>query len=271
MKVRKIVAGLAAVSMLAVATSQAVFAADALTIAAGETTAKAGEEFTLNVELSGVPASGVAGLEFALEYDASVITITDAKAGEIANTGVDDFESFEGLTAFMADYSQEGSVVVSYSTGLEDSSFWISKDGVFLTLTGTVSADAAAGKYDVKVVGIGRPVDDKSDVINDDVFAGTIDGDGNGVEIATAVKHGSVTVKSEGSGEDDVKWGDVNVNGEVDVADVIDLCKATMGAFSMTDQGAKNADVDQNGSADTTDASYILQSLIGLVTLPVSK
>lgn len=69
----------------------------------------------------------------------------------------------------------------------------------------------------------------------------------------------------------DIKWGDVNVDGEVDVADVIDLCKASMGAFTMTAQGAKNADVDQNGNADTTDASYILQSLIGLVTLPVKK
>lgn len=68
---------------------------------------------------------------------------------------------------------------------------------------------------------------------------------------------------------DEIKWGDVNVSGEVDVADVIDLCKASMGAFTLTAQGAKNADVDQNGSADTTDASYILQSLIGLVTLPV--
>lgn len=69
---------------------------------------------------------------------------------------------------------------------------------------------------------------------------------------------------------DDIKWGDVNVDDVVDVADVIDLCKATMGSFTMTAQGAKNADVDQNGTPDTTDASYILQSLIGLVTLPVT-
>ena len=47
MKVRKIVAGLAAVSMLAAFSAEAVFAADTCTIKAGTATAKAGEEFTL--------------------------------------------------------------------------------------------------------------------------------------------------------------------------------------------------------------------------------
>lgn len=65
--------------------------------------------------------------------------------------------------------------------------------------------------------------------------------------------------------------GDSSDDGEVDLADVICLCKATMGTYALTAQGIKNADVDLNGVVDTTDASYILQSLIGLVTLPVKK
>ena len=59
MKVRKIVAGLAAVSMLAAFSTQAVFAADTVTFKADDVTAKAGATFTLNVELSGVPAAGL--------------------------------------------------------------------------------------------------------------------------------------------------------------------------------------------------------------------
>lgn len=66
-------------------------------------------------------------------------------------------------------------------------------------------------------------------------------------------------------------YGDVDESGEVDIGDVINLCKATMGAYSLTAAGKLNADVDLNGKADTTDASYILQSLIGLITLPCKK
>lgn len=68
-----------------------------------------------------------------------------------------------------------------------------------------------------------------------------------------------------------VIYGDVDDNGETDIGDVIYLCKATMGAYTMSEKGKENADVDLNGKADTTDASYILQSLIGLVTLPVKS
>lgn len=64
-------------------------------------------------------------------------------------------------------------------------------------------------------------------------------------------------------------WGNTDGIDGVDIGDVIFLCKATMGAAALTESGARNADVDQNGIIDTTDASYILQSLIGLVTLPV--
>lgn len=67
----------------------------------------------------------------------------------------------------------------------------------------------------------------------------------------------------------EIKYGDVDENDEVDICDVINLCKATMGTYSLSEQGRKNADVDRNGTVDTTDASYILQSLIGLVSLPL--
>lgn len=69
----------------------------------------------------------------------------------------------------------------------------------------------------------------------------------------------------------DVDYGNVDLSESVDIGDVICLCKATMGTYTLTAQGMKNADVDLNGVVDTTDAAYILQSLIGLVKLPVTK
>ncbi len=69
----------------------------------------------------------------------------------------------------------------------------------------------------------------------------------------------------------DILYGDSNDSGDVEIGDVIDLCKATMGTGQLSAAGMKNADVDLNGVVDTTDASYILQSLIGLITLPVKK
>lgn len=266
MKVRKIVAGLAAVSMLAAVSLQGAVAADTLTISAGEASAKAGETFTLDVELTGVPATGIAGVEFALEYDATAITITDAKAGEIINAGVDAAEPFEGVTAFAADCSKEGSVVVTYSTGLEDNQYWINKDGVFMTLTGTVNADAADGtKVDVKVVPIKRPVSDGSSEQNDEIVAGTIGADGAPTTVVAAPSDGAVSI-GESTG---VTYGDVNESGEVEIGDVVMLCKSVMGAATLSDQGRINGDVNLDGSADATDAGLIMQSIVKLVELPV--
>lgn len=66
-------------------------------------------------------------------------------------------------------------------------------------------------------------------------------------------------------------YGDADDSGVVDIGDVISLCKATMGTYTLSEHGVLNADVDLDGEVTTTDASYILQSLIGLIELPVKK
>lgn len=66
-----------------------------------------------------------------------------------------------------------------------------------------------------------------------------------------------------------VLYGDADESGEVDIGDVIALCKASMGSYALTAKGFLNGDVDLDGEATTTDATYILQSLIGLETLPI--
>lgn len=281
MKVRKIVAGLAAVTMLAAVSAQAVLAADTVTISADKVTAKAGSEFTLNVELGGVPAAGISVCEFALTYDAELVTVTGVKAGAIAQTGADDAEKFEGASAFESDYSTAGVINVTYTTGLDDSAYWITEDGVFLTITGKVAAGAAAGdSTEVAVVAIDRETTEGSGVANAEISIGNVGADYTVTKYEVAVTNGSVTVDDDEQPSDvdpttpsqggETKYGDVNCDGEVNVLDVITLNKNLLVGGDLLPQGIINADVDLDGTPSAADSLNILKSLVGLVeSLPV--
>lgn len=279
MKVRKIVAGLAAVSMLAAFSAQAVFAADTVTIKAGEATAAPGAEFTLDVSLDGVPAQGISVMEFAVKYDPSVVTIKGVSAGKVAQNGVDDAEKFDGVTVFEARYETEGLVTITYSTGLSDSKYCITENGVFATVSGTVADGAKDGEYPVTITAIPREtVEGKGDT-NTEVKAGYIGTDGTVTKYGTTLKDGKVIVKSGGdveppTGEDTTgnvdpsktKYGDVNCDGDVDIVDVIMLNKYLLGSQKLEAQGQINADVDENKDIDSTDSLNILKCVVKLIT-----
>ena len=63
-----------------------------------------------------------------------------------------------------------------------------------------------------------------------------------------------------------VKKGDVDLSGVVDIMDVIAINKALLGGLSLTDEQADAADVDFNGAPDTTDALMILKYVVKLIT-----
>ncbi len=68
----------------------------------------------------------------------------------------------------------------------------------------------------------------------------------------------------------DVICGDVDCNDKVEIIDVIALSKSLMGAGTLSEQGAVNADVDENGIINTTDALNIMKYLVKLIeNLPV--
>ncbi len=67
----------------------------------------------------------------------------------------------------------------------------------------------------------------------------------------------------------DILYGDTEVDGDVDIMDVIHLSQSFMGAAELTAAGAANADVDLSGTVTPSDTMYIAQSLVKLVTLPV--
>ena len=272
MKVSKIVAGLAAASMLAAFSAQTVSAADTVTIKADEVTAAAGENFTLNISLDGVPAQGISVLEFAVKYDSSVAQDVKVTAGAVAKNGVDDVEQWEGVTAFVADTSQAGLITITYSTSQTDAKYCIHESGVYATITGTVKAGTADGSYPVEIVAIDRETKEGSGKKNSEIKAGYIDADLKATTYATtavkgAIKVGAPTETDPPSG--DIVYGDVDENGKVDIIDVITLNKNLMVNDPISAQGKKNADVDKNGKIDETDALNILKAVVELVTLPV--
>ena len=67
-------------------------------------------------------------------------------------------------------------------------------------------------------------------------------------------------------------YGDVNVDGSVDNLDVTLINKYLLGTAELSEQGKKNADVDANGTIDTTDSLNILkccQELIEQSEFPI--
>lgn len=267
MKVRKIVAGLAAVSMMAAFSAQAVLAAETVTISADKVTANVGETFTMNVELSGVPAAGLSVCEFAVTYDNALVEITGVKVGAVADKKADSSESFEGVNAFESDYSTAGVINVSYITGLDDSAYWITEDGVMCTITGKVSDKAKSGDVaDFKIGAIQRPNNEGSTATNDEISIGNLGADYTVTRYTAAVSNGSVTI-----GVPVVKYGDVNCDGDVSIVDVLVLNKNLLAGEKLTDQGQLNADVDKDGSPTGADALNILKATIGLAELPVVK
>ncbi|MBR1897654.1 MAG: glycoside hydrolase [Oscillospiraceae bacterium] len=74
------------------------------------------------------------------------------------------------------------------------------------------------------------------------------------------------------TGSSDVTlYGDVAVNGKVELLDVIELNKNLLGMVQLDAQGMKNADVNNDKAVDGSDSLLILKSLVSLVTLPYEE
>jgi len=290
MKTRKIIASALAFIMATTVAAGSAFAADeTVTFSANKVEAVAGGNFSVDISLSDIPATAVQNCEFAVKYDASVLSITDVKAGKITNTGADSAEAdISGeCPSFFENHSIAGTVNLSFSTGLKDKGYWIAEDGVFATISGTVAAGATAGEYPIEIVAISR--DDLSGV-NDSIFAGYID-NGKVVEYSTAVKDGAVIVTAQtvitttvtsGSGTTtttttttkkpvtDASYGDTNLDETISMIDLVYLNKYIAGAMTFNDQQIANADCFNDGAIDPSDSTALMQRIAGQITdLPV--
>lgn len=273
MKAKKIVIGAVSAAMLSlsVCAIAPVFAAgETVQISVGKASAKAGETFSVDVSLTNVPTSGIQCCDFAIKYDSSLITIDSVEAGELAETAaVKDDPSASMLSIFDSSINNDkGITSMIWSTALDDVSYWMSGDGVFCTVKGTVSADAK-GDIPLEIVPASKDTYTGSNVPNEVISVGYFQ---NKEVVRYDVKTTNGTV-SVGDGQSTTKdnddkpttsegkylKGDANTDDKVDVADAVLIMQSLSNGddYKLSEQGAKNADVNEDGGVTNADALEI--------------
>ena len=303
MKAKRTIACAAALAMLASsAVSFSASAANAVTLKVGEATAQASESFTVDVSVKDVPATKINVLDFALSYDSSALTIESVKLGPAGDTASGDSTASEA--PILSSKITTNAVNISWSTGL-DSTSWIAEEGVVFTITGTVNADAADGKYPIQIQPIDRETYPGSGEKNSKVLVGYVYGTDSATYEVNA-EDGFVEVTSKGEttttttvttdseqpgtsttttasttakpGSDtnpvdpDVLYGDVNVDGKVSLVDAVILNKAVADVVTLGDAARANADCNVDKEINGTDAIILLQFLSHIIDeLPYSE
>lgn len=96
-------------------------------------------------------------------------------------------------------------------------------------------------------------------------------------EMVSSATEEYVVLHSDGTweqyeGDVTVLYGDVNLDGNVDISDAVLLNKAAAGMVTLNNQAAKNADCNDNGELGADDAVVLLQFLVHIEnTLPVKN
>jgi hypothetical protein len=262
MKFNKAAACLIATACMATVFSSvaSVSAADSISIKAGSASAKAGETFTVDIELAGVPSTGIAGLDFAIKYDSSIMEVTGVTEGTVSKTSD---KQVEGFDSNLATNLSNGAVSVLWATGsVSDNSKWIKSDGVLLTLNCKALKDGEskieitkglrkdAESVDVAVEGL--------QVVNPAVTAGT-------VSVGTPTPTSPSPDPSPNNGGETL-LGDVTCNGVVDVTDITTLAISLVDKKPLTGQAKINADVDKDGDVALTDLAKIRQYVSKVIT-----
>lgn len=63
-----------------------------------------------------------------------------------------------------------------------------------------------------------------------------------------------------------VLYGDVNLDGKIDIVDAVLLNKAASGSITLNPQALKNADCNADGELGTDDALVLLRFMVHLIT-----
>jgi hypothetical protein len=293
MKAKKILAGACASFMLAMATVPVVSAADAVKVTIGNTTAKAGEKFSVTIDLADIPAAGINGCDFGVKYDSSALTITGVTPGKLAK---EDSASLDGVSALETNI-ETGLVSIIYGLGATEASNYMTGSGTFVTLEGTVSGTAKAGKYDLELVAVDRLADPSGSATNSEIIFGNLAADNttytvydptivNGyVEVVSGEVTSTTTTKTPSVSTttsttvaptpstpvgEATKIGDVNTDGDPGTsADLVALSKyfINKSLFPLSAEGLANADLNQNKVVDNVDLSLLIEVVSGLYEL----
>lgn len=290
MRNKKVIAGLVAAMTLVSTTSAIVSAAGDFTVSISNTKAEAGKEFSLTLDMADIPSTGINGCDFGIAFDSSLVTVDSVTLGALAK----DVSSLEGDLPDPFECNIEDDVIsLMYAIGTTDSSYYLNGSGTFLNITGTVKKDAAVGsKAEFEVVPVDRAAKPGSADTNATAVFGYMGEDETATIYTPVFEAGWVEVTGEvptepsseatdptepssedptqpsteetepstGNIADGTNYGDVNVDGTVDVADVVALNMYLLNPSgnALEAEGVANADVVRDNKIDSTDGTLLM-------------
>ena len=258
MKKTKIISGLMALAMSASMMAVTASAAETVKVTIGNDKTEAGGSFSIDVDLASLPSSGLTTVDFAISYDKSLVSITDVSLGSIGKTGADSKEGEYGDTLFnVKDTGSE--IIIVWATGVDDSAYWLKKEGTFVTITGKASSNAPSGsvaKFEGKAV---DRLQYPGGSANKDIVFSSVDADKKVTDYEASVTAGSVEIGKSV----EAKYGDVDCNGQIDVKDAVLLARISANDSTLTSDEASaqakiNADVTHDGVVTAKDLTKLL-------------
>lgn len=302
---RTIACALALSMLAATATSLGASAAgSSVTLAGSKATAESGGEFSVDVSLSGVPSTGINVLDFAVTFDQTILSVDQVTVGAAADTGADAADSTSKDAPVFATNIKDGEIAVSWTTAAPTAN-WIKSDGVILTITGTVKDGMADGTVTpIDFAPVSRDTYEGSGTKNSSMVIGYISGTDSAsygivteagsvtigskqttteAPVTTTAVETTTTVTNETTAETTTKenettttkstiqvdpsllYGDVNLDGDIDLADAVLLNKSVAGVVELNDTAKANADCFADGVIGSDDSMTLLKFLVHLV------
>ena len=302
---RTIACALALSMLAATATSLGASAAgSSVSLAGSKASAESGGEFSVDVSLSGVPSTGINVLDFAVTFDQTILSVDQVTVGAAADTGADAADSTSKDAPVFATNIKDGEIAVSWTTAAPTAN-WIKSDGVILTITGTVKDGVADGTVTpIDFAPVSRDTYEGSGTKNSSMVIGYISGTDSAsygivteagsvtigskqttteAPVTTTAVETTTTVTNETTAETTTKenettttkstiqvdpsllYGDVNLDGDIDLADAVLLNKSVAGVVELNDTAKANADCFADGVIGSDDSMTLLKFLVHLV------
>lgn len=233
-----------------------------------------GEEILVPISVIGAAGgdpwdTGIMGADIALTYDRTMFKFTDidgCRYGSLTPSPAANYEA-NGGQRFIISNSTEGGI--NCTVGQE-----------VIVLVFEAIVDVPEGVYPIAWNPDSRFINTAQEKVSVAMHNGFIQvGDSTPtqptvVQPTVVPPTTAATQPTTSSSGGTVLYGDANVNGVVNIADVVCLNKsiANPTAYALTAQGKINADVNRDGNQNATDAGYIIRFIIkdAAVTFPVA-
>lgn len=246
---------LAAVTFITAAmVGTAVYAADKVNAELSEAYAVEDGEYTVYLSLDNVPQNGISGIDLAVEYDSTMLSVDSVESLVKDKT--------DTSNVMFDTYNKNGRVNICW---MVDSDRTLSGPGKVFAISGKVLSGVSAGsETKLEVVPVSRTIYDGSSAVNDGIFIGySVNDDEVCYDVSSTAGRVMVTAN-----------GDVNVDGVVDEEDVAIVLKHTAKDEEITTPYFKKAAdcAEGFGKIDLKDAIWIINNLkYGGTALDISK